>query len=69
MIFMAKIVFHAFTDKKDEYLNTYKDAKEVLETWKKEGYENLRLWTMEDNGPGSDPIDLDCLIQIGDFPM
>lgn len=61
----AKIVYHIFADGSDEYAETKKEAYKIYKKLCKE-HDNVRLWTMEDDG--KDLTDLDCLERKGRFP-
>lgn len=38
--------YHIFTDNKDSYSDTLKEAKKQYQQWKKEGYTNLRIYRL-----------------------
>lgn len=61
----TKIVFHIFTDGRDEYVEDEKKAYQIYNSWC-EDYDNVRLWTMEDSG--DELTDLDCIEAKGYFP-
>jgi bisphosphoglycerate-independent phosphoglycerate mutase (AlkP superfamily) len=60
-----KIVFHIFTDGRDEYSIDKDKAYQIYKDWCEE-YDNVRLWTMEDDGENL--IDLNCCEAKGNFP-
>jgi len=63
----VKIVYHIFTDDKDYYAQTKKEAYKIYKKLCKE-HDNVRLWTMEDDNYGEDLNTLDCIERKGDFP-
>lgn len=63
---MLKTIFHIFTDNKDVYEKDKDKAYALYDKWCQE-YDNVRLWTMEDDGDNL--IDLDCIEAQGFFPV
>lgn len=63
----SKVIYHIFTDNKDYYTEYYNKAIKIFNELKKEGYENLRLYSQLDDG--NDIIDLDCIKSRGSFPL
>ena len=62
----TKIIYHIFTDGRDEYTESKKEALKIYKAWCKE-YDNVRLWTMEDDG--EELTDLNWVKGQGEFPQ
>lgn len=63
------IEWHIFTDGKDEYVSTIKEAKTIWNEWKKDGYTNIRLYKLVNCGSEFDPPDEIPHSGIGIFPQ
>lgn len=65
----VKEQFHIFTDNKDNYTDTNKEAMEYVKHLIKEGYENIRVYHQtewdEENGIFEDG---DCIYSLGEYP-
>ena len=61
------IEYHAFTDERDEYRETYELAMEDIEYWRDEGYGNFRIYEQIRDSEGL-LIKEDCIFSEGEFP-
>ncbi|MFQ5801390.1 MAG: hypothetical protein ACE5JQ_00665 [Candidatus Methylomirabilales bacterium] len=66
---MKTRIYHVFTNGRDAYAETYKEARAVYRTMKEEErcarlYE--QIWDLEIDG--NEPIDENCLLSYGGFP-
>ena len=69
-----RICWHIFTDNKDEYVQTLKEADEIWKFWKSDGERNIRIYKLtkpdsiefDDN---CDPWDEEYYRGIGEWPQ
>ena len=66
----CKYIYHVFTDSRDEWVKTLKEAHSIIKKWKKEGYYDFRIYkeTRWDEFEGLF-MDEDCIYTVGNFPM
>jgi hypothetical protein len=62
------VYYHAFTDGKDEYFETYEKAWKCCVQWRSEGYGDLRIYELYDYADSGVVEDGDCLYSRGNFP-
>lgn len=64
------ISWHIFTDHKDEYPRTLKEANDIWKEWRKGGVQNIRLYRLvsNDTNDTDDIVEEDCIRSIGGFP-
>lgn len=60
--------YHAFTDELDEYVATLEEAHKVIEEWKKDGYENLRIYQLTSEYGQDDEVEEIYMYGEGDYP-
>tara|TARA_Y100000034_G_C6743765_1_gene330203 strand:+ start:256 stop:462 length:207 start_codon:yes stop_codon:yes gene_type:complete len=58
--------YHVFTDRLDNFPNTILKAIEIMESWKKRGYRNLRIHGQTELEGGS--FESDYIYGEGDYP-
>ena len=59
--------YHCFTNERDEYVLTLKEAKAILKVWRKEGFSNYRVYKdTECDGIFEDGV---CIISVGAWPL
>jgi hypothetical protein len=68
-----KILYHSFTDRRDNWHETLKEAKAQIKEWKKEGEVNLRIYketydTKEEYEEGGETVE-DCVYSVGAWPL
>lgn len=68
-----KIVYHVFTDGKDDWFDNYAEAEGLFEYWV-EKYGNVRVYeeafaTKEAYETGQGEIIEECVLAAGDFPL
>lgn len=65
-----KYLYHVFTDSTDEWVRTLKQAYKIIKEWKKEGFDDFRIYkeTRWDEFEGLF-MDEDCIYSKGYFPM
>jgi len=61
-----KFIYHVFTDNKDEYVKTLKEARNIIKIWKAKGFENLRIYREEFDE--EECIDENCVYSFGEWP-
>lgn len=61
-----RITYHIFTDGKDEYLDTLKEAFQLWRAWRKYGADNIRLYKLIYDD--EEFYDEDCIKAIGQWP-
>jgi hypothetical protein len=61
--------YHCFTDNNDDWVKSNEDVKHCIESWKKEGYTNFRVYTCEWNEEEGIYDDIDCIYSKGEFPL
>lgn len=59
--------YHAFTDERDDWFNSLDEAEKCVNEWRKEGFQNLRIY-VEESEPGGDMVNEDCVYSEGGFP-
>lgn len=62
------IAYHAFTDGKDEYLSTRKEAMEVIRKWRTNGEVNLRVYKIIDIEGSDEHVTETLIYSKGEFP-
>lgn len=60
--------YHVFTDERDEWVNTLKQAKLIVNEWKEEGYINFRIYEETSEYNIDDEVQEDCIYSEGNFP-
>jgi hypothetical protein len=60
----SKRVYHVFTDSKDTYFDTLKDAKKQVKRWEQDGFANLRIYSEDKYGE-----DEELEYAKGEFPQ
>ena len=62
-----KYCYHVFTDNTDEYVNTLKEARQIIKKWRLQGAENLRIYKEEFDE--EECINEDCIYSRGEWPQ
>lgn len=66
------IMYHVFTNGKDEFTRDFEEAKKQFMDWHSEGKKNIRLWEFvyADEEDFEDEIVAyeDCIMSCGDYP-
>jgi len=66
------IIYHIFSNERDEWLTNYKEAVRLFNEWRK-GYGCARLykeiWDPEELERGGMPSSEDCIKTYGDWPL
>ena len=64
------VQYHCFTNERDEYVLTLKEAKIIIKAWRKEGFTNYRVYRdTEWNENDGTFEDGDCIISVGAWPL
>ena len=60
--------FHAFTDGKDEFVNTFDEAKAIIDKWRKDCHTNLAINKEQSDNTKDDFVEQETVYLEGDFP-
>ena len=64
-----RISYHVFTDNKDDFVKTLKEANDIWRKWKKDGAKNIRIYKQTSDIPDEgDDVEEEYIRGIGDFP-
>ena len=64
----SKCKFHCFTDNRNEWVKTRLEVAKILKLWKKEGFNNFRVYTCKWDKIEGIYEDIDCIFSIGYYP-
>ena len=64
----TKIIYHIFADNRDEYADTITKAKQIFRHFKQE-VGNARLYEEIWQDPSDEPVEENCLISFGSYPL
>lgn len=64
----TKIVYHIFTDNNDVYADDFNEAKKIYRQFKKD-FCCARLYEEIWQDPSDEPVEENCLMSFGQYPM